>query len=76
VLGGGGGDVVDEVGAVGVGELLGLGVRDFGQDQGGEGGGLGGGGGGVFGQDCVVVCDAGAVCGMLGVELGESRQAY
>ena len=49
MLGGGGGDVVDEVGAVGVGELLGLGVRDFGQDEGGEGGGLGGGGGGVHG---------------------------
>lgn len=49
VLGGGGGDVVDEVGAVGVGELLGLGVRDFGQDEGGEGGGLRGGGGGVLG---------------------------
>jgi hypothetical protein len=49
VLGGGGGDVVDEVGAVGVGKLLGLGVRDFGQDEGGEGGGLRGGGGSVLG---------------------------
>ncbi len=46
---GGVGDVVDVVLVVGVGELLGLVVGDFGEDEGGEAGGLGGGGGGVFG---------------------------
>jgi hypothetical protein len=34
---------VDVVAAVGVGELLGGGVVDFGEDEGGEGGGLRGG---------------------------------
>lgn len=43
VVGGCFGDVVDVVGAVGVGELLGGGVLNFGEDEGGEGGGLGGG---------------------------------
>jgi len=49
VVRGGVGDVVDVVLVVGVGELLGLVVGDFGEDEGGEAGGLGGGGGGVFG---------------------------
>jgi len=51
---------VDVVLVVGVGEFLGFGVVDFGEDEGGEGGGLRGGGGGVFGEDGGAVGDAGA----------------
>ena len=54
------GDVVHEVGAGGVGLLLGGGVGDFGEDDGGELGDLGGGGGDVFGEDGDVVGYAGA----------------
>jgi hypothetical protein len=43
VIGGGFGDVVDLVLAVGVGELLGARVLNLWEDEGGEGGGLGGG---------------------------------
>lgn len=60
VLGGRVGDVVDVVLVVGVGELLGFGVVDFGEDEGGEGGGVRGGGGGMFAEDGGAVGDAGA----------------
>ena len=58
---------MDEEAVVGVGELLGGGVGDFGEDDGGEGGGVGaaGAGGGVFGEDCVAVGYAGAGGGRL-----------
>lgn len=59
---------MDEVLVVGVGELLGLRVVDFGQNERGEGGGLRGGRGGVFGEDGGAVCDAGA--GRVGVSRG------
>ena len=49
---------MDEILVVRVGELLGLFVLDFGEDEGGEGGSLRGGGGGVFGEDGGSVGDA------------------
>lgn len=59
------GDVVDVVLVVGVGELLRLVVRNFGEDERGETGGCGGGGGGVFGKDGGAVGYAGTVDGRL-----------
>jgi len=74
VFGGRVGDVVDVVLVVGVGEFLGFGVVDLGEDEGGEGGGLRGGGGGVFGEDGGAVGDAGAGGGDgLAGEGGESK---
>jgi len=57
------GDVVDVVGAVGVGELLGRRVVDFGEDQGGERRGLGLRRRERLREDSDVVSDAGARCG-------------
>lgn len=54
---------MDVVGAVGVGELLGRRVVDFGEDQGGERGGLGLGRGEAFREDRGVVGYAGAKFG-------------
>lgn len=51
---------MDEVGAMGVGELLRRIMRDFGEDDGGERGGLRAGGCGVLCQDCGVVSYASA----------------
>lgn len=53
------GNVVDVVGAVGEGQLLGRLVVDLGQDEGGERGGLAGGGGDALSEDGGVVGDAG-----------------
>lgn len=51
---------MDEVLAMGVGELLRGRMGDLGKDERGEGRGLRAGGRGVLGEDCGVVGDAGA----------------
>lgn len=50
---------MNEVLVVSICELLGGVVADFGQDNGGKARGVGGACGGVFGQDGVVMRDAG-----------------
>lgn len=69
VFGGGAGDVMDVIGAVGVGEFLGRGVVDFGEDEGGEGGRVGAGRDGVLGENGGIVGYAGAARGRLVTKL-------
>jgi len=73
VFGGGGGDVVDVICAVGVGQFLGRGMIDFGKDDGGEGGCVGAGRGGVLGENGGIVGYAGTVRGRLGTKNGRNE---
>ena len=64
---------MDEILVVGVGQLLGFGVVDFGEDDRGERRGAGGCGRGVFSQDRSAVGDAGAVMVVVLVVPGKGK---
>ena len=68
---------MDEVLVVGVGQLLGFGVVDLRENDGGERRGAGRCGGSVFSQDCSAVGDARAVTVIaLVLPGGKRRRAY